>query len=40
MKTNNLNYTTTEINQNFRIKVYGVDANGVIAGIEKVLERK
>lgn len=28
MKTNNLNYTTTEINQNFRIKVYGVDANG------------
>jgi hypothetical protein len=28
MKTNILNYTTTEINQNFRIKVYGVDANG------------
>ncbi len=28
MKTNNLNYTTTEINNNFRIKVYGVDANG------------
>lgn len=28
MKTNILNYTTTEINHNFRIKVYGVDANG------------
>ena len=28
MKTNILNYTTTEINRNFRIKVYGVDANG------------
>lgn len=28
MKTNILSYTTTEINRNFRIKVYGVDSMG------------
>ena len=28
MKTNILSYTKTEINRNFRIKVYGVDSMG------------
>lgn len=28
MKNQKLNYSTSEINHNFRIKVYGVDENG------------
>lgn len=28
MNTAALNYTTREINRNFRIKVYGIDGNG------------